>query len=105
MKIATVQQLPLQWPDILRWVSAGEEVQINDREKTIARVLPPAGTPGHTAAQRSALDLPPLQLGRILKPLTAGDDLLEEMLDDSRAILTTNSRDFTVLGGFTCVTP
>lgn len=30
----------MQWTDILRWVSAGEEVQITDRDKTVARVLP-----------------------------------------------------------------
>lgn len=30
--------------------------------------------------QRSAFDLAPLQLGKVLKPLSAEDDLLEEML-------------------------
>lgn len=34
--------------------------------------------------QRSAFDLPPLQLGKVLKPLSAEDDLLEEMLNDDR---------------------
>jgi hypothetical protein len=34
--------------------------------------------------QRSAFDLAPLQLGKVLKPLSAEDDLLEEMLKDSR---------------------
>lgn len=33
---------------------------------------------------RSALDLAPLRLGKVLKPLSAEDDLLEEMLDDPR---------------------
>ncbi len=42
MKTATLQQLPMQWTDILRWVTDGEEVQITDRDKTVARVLPPA---------------------------------------------------------------
>lgn len=32
----------MQWADILRWVTAGEEVQITDHDKTVARVLPPA---------------------------------------------------------------
>ena len=85
MKTASIQQLPVQWPDILRWVSAGEEVRIHDQEKTVARVLPPSGTTGRSPEQRSALDLPPLRLGRMLVPLTAEDDLLEEMLNDSRA--------------------
>ncbi|WP_395734498.1 hypothetical protein [Prosthecobacter sp.] len=34
--------------------------------------------------RRSAFDLEPLQLGKVIKPLTADDDLLEEMLDDTR---------------------
>ncbi len=34
--------------------------------------------------KRSAFDLPPLRLGKMLKPLTAEDDLLEEMLNDTR---------------------
>ena len=42
MKTATLEQLPLRWPEILRWVSAGEEVQITDHDKAVARVLPPA---------------------------------------------------------------
>ena len=41
MKTATLQQLPMQWPDILRWVSNGEEVLIVDHDRTVARVLPP----------------------------------------------------------------
>jgi hypothetical protein len=32
----------------------------------------------------SALDLPPLQLGEVLRPLAPADDLLGEMLDDVR---------------------
>ncbi len=32
----------------------------------------------------SAFDLGPLHLGKVLKPLTPEDDLLEEMLDDAR---------------------
>ncbi|MCB1227319.1 MAG: hypothetical protein KDK99_15985 [Verrucomicrobiales bacterium] len=33
----------------------------------------------------SALDLPPLTLGKVLRPLDADDDLLEEMIHDARA--------------------
>ena len=36
------------------------------------------------AKKRSALDLAPLQLGKVLKPLNAEDDLLEEMLRNAR---------------------
>ena len=34
--------------------------------------------------RRSALDLPPLRLGEVLRPIGADDDLLGEMLDDAR---------------------
>ncbi len=34
--------------------------------------------------RRSALDLPPLRLGKVLRPLSAEDDLLAEMLHDAR---------------------
>lgn len=37
-----------------------------------------------TAAGKSALDLPPLNLGEVLRPLDPADDLLGEMLDDTR---------------------
>ena len=36
------------------------------------------------ASGRSALDLAPLQLGKVLRPLGPDDDLLGEMLDDTR---------------------
>jgi hypothetical protein len=32
----------------------------------------------------SALDLPPLNLSQLLKPLSPDDDLLEEMMNDAR---------------------
>lgn len=42
---------------------------------------PPAG------AERVTLgNLPPLQLGRVLQPLSPGDDLLEEMLEDRQVL-------------------
>ena len=40
MKTASVQQLPQQWPQILAWVAAGEEVEVTEQEKVIARVVP-----------------------------------------------------------------
>ncbi len=41
MKTAAISELPNVWTDILSWVSAGEEVQLTDCNKTVARVLPP----------------------------------------------------------------
>jgi hypothetical protein len=34
--------------------------------------------------QKSVLDMPPLDLGRVLRPVNGEDDLLQEMLDDTR---------------------
>jgi antitoxin (DNA-binding transcriptional repressor) of toxin-antitoxin stability system len=42
MKTAAISELPKVWADILRWVTAGEEVQLTGSDKTVARVLPPA---------------------------------------------------------------
>lgn len=45
MKTASVQQLPQQWPEILRWVAAGEEVQVTEQNKVVARVVPAMPVP------------------------------------------------------------
>lgn len=45
MKTASVQQLPQQWPEILRWVAAGEEVEVTQQDKVIARVVPAVASP------------------------------------------------------------
>ena len=42
IKTASVQQVPQQWPEILRWVAAGEEVQVTQHDKVVARVVPAA---------------------------------------------------------------
>jgi antitoxin (DNA-binding transcriptional repressor) of toxin-antitoxin stability system len=34
MKTASVQQLPEQWPEILRWVAEGKEVQVTQQDWT-----------------------------------------------------------------------
>jgi antitoxin (DNA-binding transcriptional repressor) of toxin-antitoxin stability system len=40
VKTATVQQVPQQWPDILKWVKSGEEVQMTDDDKVVAKLVP-----------------------------------------------------------------
>ena len=45
MKTASVQELPQQWPEILRWVAAGEEVQVTQQDKVIAKVVPASPAP------------------------------------------------------------
>jgi antitoxin (DNA-binding transcriptional repressor) of toxin-antitoxin stability system len=45
MKSASVQQLPEQRPQILRWVAAEEEVQVTQQDKVIAKVVPARAAP------------------------------------------------------------
>ncbi len=40
MKTASVQQVPQKWTQILEWVAAGEEVEVTEQEKVIAKVVP-----------------------------------------------------------------
>jgi antitoxin (DNA-binding transcriptional repressor) of toxin-antitoxin stability system len=40
VKTATVQQVPEKWPDILKWVASGEEVQMTDHNKVVAKLVP-----------------------------------------------------------------
>jgi antitoxin (DNA-binding transcriptional repressor) of toxin-antitoxin stability system len=44
VKTATVQQVPEHWPDILKWVAAGEEVQMTDADRVVARLVPAAAS-------------------------------------------------------------
>jgi len=46
MKTASAEQLPQQWTQILRWVAAGEEVQVTEHDKVVARLLPPTTVNG-----------------------------------------------------------
>ena len=71
MKTASVQQLPQQWPEILRWVAAGEEVQVTQQDKVVARVVPakPALQPDFLARAKAIWgELPP---GRPLSEVVA----------------------------------
>jgi antitoxin (DNA-binding transcriptional repressor) of toxin-antitoxin stability system len=40
MKTASVQQVPQQWAEILRWVAAGEEVEVTQQDQVVAKVVP-----------------------------------------------------------------
>ena len=42
MKTTSVQQVPQQWPDILRWISDGEEVEMTQQDRVVARLVPAA---------------------------------------------------------------
>ena len=36
--------MPEQWPDILKWVIEGEEVQMTDHDQVVAKLVPAAGS-------------------------------------------------------------
>ena len=40
MKTTSVQQVPQKWAEILEWIAAGEEVELTEKEKVIAKVVP-----------------------------------------------------------------
>ena len=45
MKTASVQQVQQQWAEILGWVAAGEEVQVTQQDKVVAKLVPPTHEP------------------------------------------------------------
>lgn len=45
MKTASSQQVPQQWPEIMRWVAAGEEVAVTQQDKVVAKVVPATSAP------------------------------------------------------------
>jgi antitoxin (DNA-binding transcriptional repressor) of toxin-antitoxin stability system len=50
MKTTSVQQVPQQWADILRWIADGEEVEMTQQDRVVARLVPaPAPTPDFLA--------------------------------------------------------
>jgi len=55
MKTASVQQVPQQWAEILRWVAAGEEVEVTQQGQVVARVVParPVATPDFLARAKA----------------------------------------------------
>jgi prevent-host-death family protein len=64
MKTTTVRELRNNYSQVLRWVSAGQEVSVTRRGKIVAKVVPPSEPPKpidwtQSAAQRlSATDKP-----------------------------------------------
>ena len=45
MKTASVQQVPKQWAEILRWVAAGEEVEVTEKDQVVAKLVPARSAP------------------------------------------------------------
>lgn len=45
MKTAAAQQVPQQWPQILQWLAADEEIQVTQDDRVVARILPATDSP------------------------------------------------------------
>ena len=56
----------------------------NDELSELEHAVRAARRQREHGTRQSALDLPPLMLGEVLRPVSAEDDLLGEMLDDAR---------------------
>lgn len=57
-------------------------VQLPEGQAVTVQVPPPADEKGH-----SILDIPPVSMGKMLRPLSPDDDLLDEMLEGRSAAL------------------
>lgn len=75
MLSVTEQDAQGQLLRLIEIVAGGEDVMITRDEKPIARLTPPG---------RSLRDLKPISVGRVLKPLSPDDDILDEMLNHDR---------------------
>ena len=55
VRIASVQQVQQEWPEILRWVAAGEEVQVTQHDQVVARIVParPVASPDFLARAKA----------------------------------------------------
>ena len=71
MKTVSVQQVQEQWPEILRWVTAGEEVEVMQQDKVVARVVPatPVTQPDFLARAKAIWGEQPA--GKLLSALIA----------------------------------
>jgi hypothetical protein len=57
-------------------IAEGQQVTVLADNDALARI------PSEGAGRHSIRDIPPVSLGAMLRPLTADDDLLDEMLED-----------------------
>lgn len=86
MKATSVQQAPHKWAEILAWVAAGEEVQVLEHAKIVARVVPgePSKMPDFVTRARAVWgEAPPGPPGKTLSsfgPLQTDNDRLANCL-------------------------
>ena len=55
MKTTSVQQVPQKWADILRWIADGEEVEMTQEDRVVARLVPGAAAPPDFLARATAV--------------------------------------------------
>ena len=79
MKTATVRELRNRYSELLKWIDAGEEVQISRRGKVIARLVPEKQAKSTANWKTSAA----LRLDRSSWPVLSTDESTE-VLKDSR---------------------
>ena len=48
MKTATIRQVRHELTEVLKWIAAGEEVTVLNRNRPVARLLPPLPEAGET---------------------------------------------------------
>jgi antitoxin (DNA-binding transcriptional repressor) of toxin-antitoxin stability system len=53
MKSAPVQQIAQQWPQISRWLAAGEEVEVTEQDAVVAKLVPVAKQPDFLARAKA----------------------------------------------------
>ncbi len=72
MKTTSVQEVPQQWADILRWVANGEEVEMTHQDRVVARLVPAAAPSPDFLARAKAVwgETPP---GKTLSTIVSED--------------------------------
>jgi antitoxin (DNA-binding transcriptional repressor) of toxin-antitoxin stability system len=70
MKTTSVQQVPRQWADILRWAADGEAVEMTQQDRVVARLVPAAAPDFLGRAKAAWGDAPP---GQTLSAIVSED--------------------------------
>jgi len=76
VKTATVQQAQERWADIMKWVASGEEVQMTDHDKVVAKIVPAGASQPDFVGRAKAIwgENPPGQfLSAIVAEARGGD--------------------------------
>jgi antitoxin (DNA-binding transcriptional repressor) of toxin-antitoxin stability system len=69
MKTAAVQQVPQDWDEILRRAVAGEEVQLTEHDKVMARLVPKSASTGPDFVARAKRIWGEMPAGRSLSEI------------------------------------